>query len=78
MSRCRCGCPTIDLAIGTRAGSTRGASDIMAEAFGESPEGYAVTVILHVREGLLSELEVYANGNVGPFTTPSPLSLKIA
>jgi hypothetical protein len=78
VSRCGCGCPTIDLAIGTRAGSTREGSDIVADAFGESPEGYAVGVILHVREGLLSELEVYANGNIGPFTTPGPPSLKIA
>lgn len=77
VSRCGCGCPTIDLAIGTRVEPTRGGSDIVADAFGKSPEGYAVGVILHLREGLLSELEVYANGNVGPFSTPNPASLKI-
>ena len=77
VSRCRCGCPTIDLAIGTRTDSTRGGSDIVADAFGQSPEGYPVGVILHVREGLLSELEVYSNGHGCPFSTPRPEALKI-
>jgi hypothetical protein len=78
VSRCGCGCPTIDLAIGTRTGSTRGASAVVADAVGQSPECYAVGVVLHVREGFLSELEVYPYENVGPFATPSPDSLKIA
>ena len=77
VSRCGCGCPTIDLVIGTRLTPTRGGSAIVADAFGQSPEGYDVGVILHVREGLLSELEMYAHTNVGPFSTPSPESLQM-
>ena len=75
VSRCGCGCPTIDLAIGTRSEPTRGGSSIVADVSGKSPEGYDVGVILHVREGLLSELEVYPSGDVGPFSLPVPDSL---
>jgi hypothetical protein len=76
VSRCACGCPTIDLGIGTRTAPTRGGSTIVADVFGKSPEGHDVGVILHVREGLLSELEVYPLEDVGPFTLPGPNALK--
>jgi hypothetical protein len=75
VSRCGCGCPTIDLAIGTKSEPTRGGSSIVADVSGKSPEGYDVGVILHVREGLLSELEVYPSVDVGPFSLPVPDSL---
>src|ERR1700752_3130579 len=58
-SRCGCGCPTIDLAVGGRAASPGSPTVILAEAGGVSPEGISFGIILHGREGLLSELEVY-------------------
>lgn len=74
VGRCRCGCPTIDLAVdGTQ---TFGASELVADFEGRSPEGIHVGVILHAREGQLSELEVYAiEGTEGPFALPNPGTL---
>src|SRR5712692_528441 len=57
VGRCSCGCPTIDLALAGKHG--RGESTIVADFIGDTPEGALVGVIVHVREGLLSELEVY-------------------
>src|SRR3569833_163816 len=55
VSRCTCGCPTIDLAVDGK--STVGASEIIGDAEGLSPEGLHVGVILHCRDRQLSELE---------------------
>jgi hypothetical protein len=76
VSRCGCGCPTIDLAVGDRLARTTGGWDVVGDAAGLSPEGVAITAILHVRDGLLAELEVYASsGYNGPFTLPDPEQL---
>ena len=78
VSRCGCGCPTIDLAVwDTVRAHARRLGD-RSRRIRPIPRGLRRRCDLHVREDLLSELEVYANGNVGPFTTPSPSSLKIA
>jgi hypothetical protein len=58
-SRCGCGCPTIDLEVDGRAASHRSPSLILSEASGVSPEGVSFGIILHSREGLISELETY-------------------
>jgi len=58
-SRCGCGCPTIDLAVGERVAFKRSPTLILSEAGGVSPEGVPFGIILHAREGLLSELETY-------------------
>lgn len=73
ISRCGCGCPTIDFAIG--ATLRTGPSYIVAEAEGTS-EGVLVGVIVHIREEEISELEVYdvAGGNK-PFGLPPPETL---
>jgi hypothetical protein len=65
VSRCTCGCPTVDLAVdGT-------ASEIIGDAEGLSPEGLHVGVMLHCRNGQLSELEVYPiDDQKGPFRLP--------
>jgi len=77
VARCTCGCPTIDLAIGDRQHRTIGASQVLAEFEGITPEGIEVGVILHARQGQLSELEVYAMPDVdGPFRLPRLDSLK--
>jgi hypothetical protein len=74
VSRCTCGCPTIDLAVDGK--QTFGASELIADVEGRSPEGILVGVILHGREGQLAELEVYPIDEIqGPFALPSPSTL---
>jgi len=70
VSRCSCGCPTIDPAVRGQAASPGSPSEILSEARGMSPEKVQFGIILHAREGLLSELEVYALGEAGAFTLP--------
>jgi len=77
VATCTCGCPTIDLAIGERRHRTVGASLVLADFEGVTPEGIEVGVILHAREGQLSELEVYAMPEVdGSFSLPRIESLR--
>lgn len=74
VSRCACGCPTIDLAVEGK--QTFGASELVADVEGRSPDGISVGVILHGREGQLAELEVYPIDEThGPFALPSPSTL---
>ena len=74
VSRCTCGCPTIDLAVdGKHVG---GGSELVADFVGKSPEGIQVGVILHCRGGQISELEVYPVDEVkGVFGLPRPDAL---
>lgn len=75
VSKCGCGCPTVDFAL--QSGRKVGGSDIVAEAGGKSPEGISVGVILHVRDDELSELEVYSTEGLDvPFSLPTPDSLE--
>jgi hypothetical protein len=62
VSRCGCGCPTIDLAVNGRAALISSPTTILADAEGVSPEGVLIGVILHGREALISELEIYSLG----------------
>ena len=74
---CTCGCPTIDLAVGDRKQRKTAPSHILADFVGKTPEGIEVGVILHAREGEISELEIYAIPDVnGRFNLPSIESLK--
>ena len=74
VSRCTCGCPSVDLAVDGK--HTVGRSEIIGDAEGCSPEGLRVGVILHCREGRLSELEVYPIDEAkGPFFLPKPEAL---
>jgi hypothetical protein len=74
VAKCGCGCPTVDFAL--QSGQKYGTTDIVAEAGGKSPEGIAVAIILHAREGELSELEVYSTqGSDVPFSLPLPDAL---
>lgn len=59
VSRCSCGCPTVDLAVVNAQASTTGPSLILADFLGVTSEGQQVGIILHAREGKISELEVY-------------------
>jgi hypothetical protein len=69
-SRCSCGCPSLGLAVSGGIASPSSHSLILAEAGGVSPEGISFGIILHAREGLISELEVYPIGGEGAFTLP--------
>lgn len=74
VGHCICGCPSVDLAVDDI--ETSGASEIIGDAIGDSPEGLHVGVILHCREGRLSELEVYPFENSeAPFGLPTLESL---
>jgi hypothetical protein len=74
VSRCGCGCPTVDFAIGVSR--TEGPSHLIADVEGESPEGVRIGVIVHVRDGEISELEVYSlTGESKRFSLPMPSSL---
>ena len=75
VSRCACGCPTIDLAVGDEQEHAMGPSTVLADAIGYSPEGVKVDVILHAREGQLSELEVVSHDDTTTFTLPKPEAL---
>jgi len=77
VSRCGCGCPTIDLAVGGRAAMLSSPTTILADVVGLSPDGVRVGVIVHGREGLISELEIYPlAGNKGTFSLPRIEDLK--
>jgi len=74
---CTCGCPTIDLAPEGRDQRKTAPSIILADFVGTTPEGIEVGVVLHAREGKISELEVYAIADMKqPFRLPTIESLK--
>ena len=73
VSGCTCGCPTVDLAVDGVFSS--GASEIIGDAVGDS-NGVQVGVMLHCRQGQLSELEVYPfEDQKAPFGLPTLQSL---
>jgi hypothetical protein len=77
VSRCRCGCPTVDLAVAGRVAPPGSPTTILAEGGGVSPEGIRFGIILHAREGLISELEVYSLDGEGPFSLPSVEEIEV-
>ena len=77
VARCTCGCPTLDLALGRKKSRTVGVSTILADAVGRSPENVPVNVILHAREGEISELEVISCDETKVFGMPTPEMLEI-
>jgi hypothetical protein len=78
VSRCSCGCPSVDLALDGRLSKRVGGSTILADVQGRSPEGALVGVIVHARDGELSELEVYSrDGLAARFSLPTPGLLEL-
>jgi hypothetical protein len=70
-SGCSCGCPTIDFY------SSKGASAIVADFYGVTAENVAVGVILHIRDGRISEMEIYPLAQHDrPFGLPKTDTLK--
>lgn len=76
VSRCFCGYPSLDLAVGERKSRTVGVSTILADVEGRSPEGVPIGVILHAREGEISELEVYSQNETEVLSLPMPEMLE--
>jgi hypothetical protein len=77
VARCACGCPTLDLAPGGKKSRTVGGLTILADAVGHSPENVPMNVILHAREGEISELEVISCDATKVFGLPTPEMLKV-
>ncbi|HEV2863300.1 MAG TPA: hypothetical protein VGX48_19960 [Pyrinomonadaceae bacterium] len=77
VARCTCGCPTLDLAPGGKRTRAVGRSTILADVAGRSPEGVPVSVILHAREGEISELEVISLDETAVFGLPTPETLEV-
>jgi hypothetical protein len=75
VSQCDCGCPTIDFSVGGKEAASGSGSDIIADFLGITPEGASVGVLVHVRDGLLSELEVYSLSDIKKFSFPRPETL---
>lgn len=74
---CGCGCPTIALGVEGAKEATAGPSQILADFLGETPDGWQAGILLHAREGKLSELEVYnLSEHDGPYSLPTIDSLK--
>lgn len=69
VSRCSCGCPTIDLTVNGRQPVPGTPSVVLSDCVGRSPEGVRCEIILHARVGL-SELEVYSLEGKSPFSLP--------
>jgi hypothetical protein len=70
---CDCGCGTIDLAVTgpcVRAGCRE---RVPVEAYGDT-----ITVLLFVRDGLLSSLEIVNCDDSRPLVYPSPDGLKLS
>ena len=76
VSRCSCGCPSIDLAVGDTNFRTVGPTTLLCDAHWHSPEGISLMVTLHAREGALSELEVITDEDVDVCTLPTPTMLE--
>ena len=73
---CDCGCRTVHLAVAGKQAPLARESAIIADFFGKDPNGVFVGVMLHVREGLLSELEVYSLNDVKTYALPRPEELQ--
>ena len=74
VSRCSCGCPTIDLQV---VGVNEQPINLHLSASGYSLEGIPVGVILHIKNGLLAELEAYSETGIRVFDLPEIDKLQV-
>jgi hypothetical protein len=63
------------LAVSGKVASPGSSGEIIADFCGTTPEGAFVGVMVHVRDGLLSELEGYSLSEIETFTFPRPEDL---
>lgn len=59
ISRCSCGCPSVDFLLGQGASKVDNLPSIVADFRGKTNNGIEVGVILWIENGQLSSLEVY-------------------
>ena len=72
IEECDCGCGTADLRIKEVGTDAIGCEQIVVEAYGND-----VDVLLFVRSGLLSSLEIVDHGDSRPLSYPTPSNLKL-
>ncbi len=75
IGKCNCGCPTIDLGLADQRTRSSEVPQILIEADARSPEGIPVGIILWIKAGYVSELEVYPWEDKTNFTLPDPATL---
>jgi hypothetical protein len=71
-AECDCGCGSIDLQVEGQSGHGVENEQIAVEAYGKG-----VDVLLFVRDGLLSSLEIVDQGDARPPAYPTPAGLKL-
>lgn len=69
---CDCGCGTIDLAVKDRDARATTHAALSVEAFGSG-----VDVLLFVRDGILSCLEIVPHSDERPVAYPAPAALEL-
>jgi len=72
VSRCPCGCPSIDLAVNgqTSTAPVESPATVLADIQSTSPEGIPVGLLVFARAGLLDKLEIYPYSDEISFTWP--------
>lgn len=74
VSGCDCGCGTLDLSVAGVITSEE-THRVLADAYGTSPEGTKLNVILHGESGIVTELEIMPVETNGPHSLPRPEDL---
>jgi hypothetical protein len=72
VSRCPCGCPTINLAVNGQISSApiESSTRILADFSATSPEGIPIGLLVFSRADLLDTLELYSCTDESHFTLP--------
>jgi len=68
---CSCGCPSVDFVLGGQS-----VARVVADAYGTTSNGASVGVLLWVKDGQLSGLEIYSVEGGENRELPSPLALR--
>jgi hypothetical protein len=66
LAQCECGCSSIDFVP-----KAEPAGEILVDAYGTTPQGQPVGLILWGSEHRIRRLEIYSLGNDPPFAVPS-------
>jgi len=77
-SSCDCGCPSFYLDVDHALAPASVERAVPTEAHGKALDGSSVQVLLFVRDGYLSELEVVWYGPTPPAELPRPADLQIS
>jgi hypothetical protein len=60
VSRCSCGCASVDFSIGGKIASPKSGMSVVSDYRWDSPEGYLFGVFAYAREGLLSGIDLWS------------------